>query len=304
LRGPIFWLKAARAPFFTGSLAPIVVGTATAFYETGAVDWPLAVLALLALTCLHAGANLANDYYDHLTGNDEINVTRAAPFTGGSRFIQNGRAQPWEILAASLVSLAIGAAIGVYLVAVAGWPILVLGIIGGATGFFYTAPPLKLGYRGLGEPFILLDFGLLPVLGAHYVQAQTFPASAVMGGLMVGLLMTNVLWINQFQDAAADAAVNKRHWVVRLGRRASSRIHAALFALAYAAIVAGVLWRVLPGWALLGLLSLPLAAKASAVSLAHHDQLDRLTPANAATVLVHLTTSILVALGLAIAGLS
>ncbi|UCC68411.1 MAG: 1,4-dihydroxy-2-naphthoate octaprenyltransferase, partial [Armatimonadota bacterium] len=268
----------------------------------GAVSWLLAALALVALVCLHAGANLANDYYDHVSGNDEINVTRAYPFTGGSRFIQEGKAQPWEILAASLVSLGVGAAIGVYLVIVTGWPILVLGIVGGATGFFYTAPPLKLGYRGVGEMFILLDFGLLPVLGAHYVQTQTFSAGAGVAGTSVGLLMTNVLWINQFQDLEADAAVGKRNWVVRLGRRVSSRLHAALFALAYAAIIAGVAWRALPGWSLLGLLSVPLAAKASAVSLKHHDQLDRLTPANAATVGTHLATSVLLALGIAIAG--
>lgn len=302
MRGPIFWLKAARAPFFTGSLAPIMVGTATALYEAGAVSWPRAALALAALTCLHAGANLANDYYDHLSGNDEINVTRAAPFTGGSRFIQEGKAQPWEILAASLVSLGVGAAIGAYLVLVSGWPILVLGIIGGATGFFYTAPPLKLGYRGVGEVFILLDFGLLPVLGAEYVQTQSFSAGAAAAGACVGLLMTNVLWINQFQDMEADAAVGKRNWVVRLGRRASSAIHAGLFALAYGAIIGGVVWGVLPIWALLGLLSLPLAAKASVVSLKHHDQLDRLTPANVGTIGAHLATSALLAAGLVIAG--
>ncbi len=304
LRGPVFWLKAARAPFFTGSLAPIVVGTATAFYEAGALSWPRALLALLALVCLHASADLSNDYYDHLSGNDEINVTRAYPFTGGSRFIQDGKAQPWEILAASLVSLGLGAAIGVYLIAVAGWPILALGIIGGASGFFYTAPPLKLGYRGVGEIFILLNFGLLPVLGAHYVQTQTFSASAAITGLSVGLLMTNVLWINQFQDAEADAAVGKRNWVVRLGRRTSSGIHAALFALAYAAIIAGIVWRVLPPWAVLGLLSLPLAVKASAVSVRHYDHLDRLTPANAATVAAHLATSILLGAGIVIGRLA
>ena len=301
MRGPLFWLKAARAPFFTGSLAPIIVGTATAFYEAGTMNWPFAALALLALVCLHAGANLANDYYDHVSGSDEINVTRAAPFTGGSRFIQDGRAQPWEILAASLVSLAFGAAIGVYLAVVTGWPILVLGILGGATGFFYTAPPLKLGYRGMGEPVVFLDFGLLPVLGAHYLQTGTFSTGAAVSGVSVGLLMTNVLWINQFQDLEADAAVSKRHWVVRLGRRASSRVHAALFALAYAAIIVGIVWRVLPAWAALGLLSFPLAVRASSASRKHHDHLDRLTPANVATIGTHFATSVLVALGLVIA---
>jgi 1,4-dihydroxy-2-naphthoate octaprenyltransferase len=301
LRGPVFWLKAARAPFFTGSLAPIMVGTAAAFYEAGMISWLNAALALIALVSLHAGANLANDYFDHVTGNDEINVSYATPFTGGSRLIQAGVVQPWEILAASLISLGLGAAIGTYLVVATGWPILVLGVVGGATGFFYTAPPLKLGYRGVGEIFIFLDFGLLPVLGAYYVQTQTFSAGAAVAGACVGFLMTNVLWINQFQDAEADAAVGKRHWVVRLGRRRAARVHAALFALAYGAIIGGAAWGALPGWAMLGLVSLPLAARASLVSARHHDELDQLTPANVGTIAAHLATSVLMALGIAIA---
>jgi len=300
-RGPIFWLKAARAPFFTGSLAPVLVGTAAAFYHSGSIDWLRALLALLAITALHAGANLANDYYDHLSGNDEINLTRAWPFTGGSRFIQEGWARPREILAASLISIAFGALIGLYFVSLLGWPILLLGLFGAATGFFYTASPLRLGYRGLGEIVIFLDFGLLPVLGAHYVQTETFPAIAVLAGSVVGLLMTNVLWINQFQDAEADAAVGKRHWVVRLGLRSSVVVHAALFAAAYGLIAAGIAADILPAWSSLAFLSAPLALLAAAVSLRHHDHLDRLRPANIATIAVHLATAILLAIGLALA---
>ncbi|HUU54703.1 MAG TPA: 1,4-dihydroxy-2-naphthoate octaprenyltransferase [Armatimonadota bacterium] len=301
LRGPLFWLKAARAPFFTGSLAPILVGTAAAFYRTGSMSWLRAALALLAIFFLHAGANLANDYYDHLSGNDEINVTRAAPFTGGSRFIQEGWARPREILAASLLSIGLGALIGLYFVSLLGWPILLLGLFGAATGFFYTASPVQLGYRGLGEIVIFLDFGLLPVLGADYVQTGTFSAAAAVGGSVVGLLMTNVLWINQFQDAEADAAVGKRHWVVRLGPRSSAAIHAALFAAAYAIIAAAIAAGTLPAWSSLAFLSSPLALLAAAVSLRHHNHLDRLRPANIATIAAHLTTAILLAIGLALA---
>jgi 1,4-dihydroxy-2-naphthoate octaprenyltransferase len=300
-RSPIFWLKAARAPFFTGSLAPVLVGTAAAFYHSGSIDWLRAILALLAITALHAGANLANDYYDHLSGNDEINLTRAGPFTGGSRFIQEGWAQPREILAASLISIAFGALIGLYFVSLLGWPILLLGLFGAATGFFYTASPLRLGYRGLGEIVIFLDFGLLPVLGAHYVQTETFPPIAALAGSVVGLLMTNVLWINQFQDAEADAAVGKRHWVVRLGLRSSAVVHAALFASAYGLIAAGIAADILPASSSLAFLSAPLALLAAAVSIRHHNHLDRLRPANIATIAVHLATAILLAIGIALA---
>ena len=300
-KGPIFWLKAARAPFFTGSLAPVAVGTALAVHQAGAANWLLAALALLALVCLHAGANLANDYYDHVSGNDAINRSYAAPFTGGSRFIQEGRVRPGEVLAASLVSLGLGGAIGAYLVWAVGWPLLLLGVIGAVTGLCYSAPPLKLSYRGLGEFCVLLDFGVLSVLGAYYVQAKAFSWGAGLAGLVVGLLMANVLWINQFQDAEADAAVGKRHWVVRLGRRKATAVHAAVFTAAYLCIVAGIGSGAFPPWAALGLLSLPLAVRASTVAITNHDRLDSLRPANVSTIAAHLATSLLMALGFAIA---
>jgi len=300
-RGPAFWLHAARAPFFTGSLAPVLVGTATAFYETGSVFWLYAILALLAIVLLHAGANLTNDYYDHLSGNDAINVNRATPFTGGSRLIQRGIVQPRDILSAALVSLAAGCAIGGYLAWATGWPLLVLGTIGASTGFFYTAAPLKLGYRGLGELVVFLDFGVLPVLGAHYIHAHAFSYPSVIAGIAVGLLMTNVLWINQFQDAQADAAVGKRHWVVRLGRKRAARVHAALFALSYFAMLFGVQTSVLPTWSALGLLPIPLALWASLISSMRYDDLERLRPANTLTIATHGASSGLLAVGLILA---
>lgn len=298
MRGPLFWLQAARAPFFTGSLAPIAVGTALAYYHTGQIHWPHALLALVALTALHAGANLANDFFDHLSGNDAANTTYVRPFTGGSRVIQEGTAQPWEILVFSLACMGLGAAIGAYLVWACGWPILALGVIGGLTGFFYTAPPFKFVYRGIGEFFIFLDFGVLPVVGAYYVQTGHFSDLAILASFPTALLITAVLWINQFQDMEADGSVNKRHWVVRLGRPAAAQVHVTFLLLSQLIPVAGVLAGLLPHWALLALLGLPPALQATKVALTSHSDLPRLTPANAATIGCHLLTSLGLALGL------
>ncbi|MBN1459819.1 MAG: 1,4-dihydroxy-2-naphthoate octaprenyltransferase [Armatimonadetes bacterium] len=297
-RGLLFWLRAARAPFFTGSFAPALVGSATAYHELGGLDWLRAFLVLVGLTAIHAGANLANDYYDHLSGNDEINVSRAAPFTGGSRFIQDGLARPRDLLLASLVCLGVGGIVGLYLTYLAGWPILALGLFGGLTGFAYTAPPLKLGYRGLGEAIVFLNFGLLPVLGAHFVQTGGFGLGPLLAGTVVGLLMANVLWINQFQDADADEAVGKRHWVVRLGRRRAALVHTGLFGTTYTLLALCVWAQLLPAGVLLALLSLPLACWAAVVSLRRYDQLEALRPANVATILTHISSSVLLAAGL------
>lgn len=300
-RGPGFWLKAARAPFFTGALAPMLVGTTLAYYKGYAVNWPYAILGTIALVLLHASANLSNDYFDHLTGDDEANTSFATPFTGGSRVIQTGEAKPWEIIVASLLCMALAALIGFYLVWRVGWPVLWLGVFGGLTGLFYTMPPFKFIYRGSGEPFIFLDFGLLPVLGAYYLQTRTFAPAAFLAGVPVGLLILGVLWINQFQDRDADESVCKKHWVVRLGRHAAARVHVVVLATTYASIVLGVVTGLFPFWALLGLLAIPLAIKAAVTALMYYDDLGNLTPSNAATIGAHFVTSLLLSVGFVLA---
>lgn len=278
-----------------------MVGTALAYYHTGRVDWLLAVLAAVSLTLLHASANLANDFFDHLSRNDDLNRSFASPFTGGSRVIQDGLIPAWQIIVAAALSMGAAALIGFYLVWVAGWPILWLGVVGGLTGFFYTAPPFRFVYRGWGELFIFIDFGLLPVLGAYYLQAHAFPPAAFLAGVPVGLLIVGVLWINQFQDAEADAAADKRHWVVRLGRQRAAKVHVALLALTYLSVIAGVATGLFPVHALLALLSLPLAIQAGRVALKSYDDLPQLTPANAATIGTHFVLSLLLSLGFILA---
>ncbi|MEN6643933.1 MAG: 1,4-dihydroxy-2-naphthoate octaprenyltransferase [Armatimonadia bacterium] len=290
-----------RAPFFTGSVAPIMVGTALAYYHTGRVDWLLAVLATVALTLLHASANLSNDFFDHLTRTDDLNRSFASPFTGGSRVIQEGLVPAWQMLVAALLTMGAGALIGFYLVWVAGWPILWLGVIGGVTGFFYTAPPFRFVYRGIGEPFIFIDFGLLPVLGAYFLQARSFPAAAFLAGVPMGLLIMGVLWINQFQDSEADAVAGKRHWVVRLGRQRAAKVHVAVLALTYVSVFVGIALGMFPPHTLVVLLSLPLAVQAGKVVLASYDDLPNLTPANAATIGTHFVVSLLLSLGFVLA---
>ena len=299
----LFWLKASRFQFLTGSMMPVLVCGAIAWHETHSFHWGYWLLTLLGMMFIHSGANFANDYYDHVSGNDEANVEYLSPFTGGSRVIQNGQAAPWQVLVAGLACLAAGSAIGLVLVWLRGWWVLGIGLVGVISAFFYTAPPLKLGYRGVGEPFIALNFGILPALGTYYVQAQAFSWGALAAGLPSTFLITAVLFINQFQDMRADAAVSKRHWVVRLGRRRSRWVYYGLVAGAPASIVAGVALGWLPVAALVALAAfLPLAKALSAVHL-HYDDPARLGPANAATVAMHLLTGVLLTGGIVAATL-
>ncbi len=300
LQTAFFWFKATRPEFLTGSVMPVLVGGALAYNATGHLLWGYFLLTLVALMLLHSAANLANDYYDHVSGNDWVNKEFVRPFSGGSRLIQQGLAEAKHILLASLICLFTGALIGAYLVWMRGWPILILGVVGGLSGFFYTAKPLQLGYRGLGEIFIGLDFGVLPVLGTYYVQTQQFSAAAAIASLPVTFLIMAVLWINQFQDYNADKAVNKLHWVVRLGRRRASYVYVGMLAAANLSLILGVVSGVLPPLAAAVLLTLPLTVLAARTALRFYDDLPRLLPANTTTIPLHLLTGILLTAGMAV----
>ena len=206
------WIVAIRAPFFTASAIPVLVGTALAWNMTGRFDWFKFILVLIGVPMFNAGTNLANDYYDHKTGNDEVNLT-PTPFSGGSRVIQKGMVPPRQMLIGSFLFFGLGSVIGLYLNAVTpGNIILYLGIFGLLTGFFYTATPVLIGYRGIGELIVGLDLGVLAVIGAFYVQAQSLSWPAFWISLPIGFLVAGILYINQFPDYDADKAVNKSTW--------------------------------------------------------------------------------------------
>jgi len=141
----------------------------------------------------------------------------------------------------------------------------------------------------------------LPLPLARTLPPPAFPPAAFLAGIPVGLLIMGVLWINQFQDRDADASVNKRHWVVRLGRHAAARVHVVVLGATYVSIILGVIVGLFPVWALLALLAIPLAIKAAVTALMYYDDLGNLTPSNAATIGAHFVTSLLLSVGFVLA---
>jgi 1,4-dihydroxy-2-naphthoate octaprenyltransferase len=294
------WIVAIRVPFFTASVAPAVVGVAVAFYEGYAVNWWYAALTLVGLVAVHGGTNLANDYFDHVTRDDWVNLT-PTPFSGGSRVIQDGVLSPRAVFIYSLACFAVGIACGLYLWRVTpGNVVLWLGLFGVASGALYTALPVAIGYRGVGELFVGLNFGPVAVLGAHYVQTGYLSPAALMASIPVGLLIAAVLYINEFPDYDADRQVNKKTLIVLLGPERARYGYIIIIALTYAAVAAFVAFGGLPAWALISLLTLPLAVKAAAVLMRRYREPYKLLPANALTILVHFATGILLAVGLAL----
>ena len=216
---------ACRPKFLIASAAPVLVGSSLAYATAGAFEPYLFILALLAIMALHAGANMANDYFDHISGNDWLN-RNPTPFSGGSRYIQEGILSPKATLLTSLLWLTIGSIIGIIIFLLTqSIFILILGLLGLLGGFLYTAGPVRLSYRSVGEPVIAFLFGLLPVYGSYYLQARTFDTAPLLPGFIIGILIFLVILINEFPDVTPDAAANKKTLVVRFGVSASIWIY-------------------------------------------------------------------------------
>lgn len=287
------YLMEVRAPFFTASIVPIVLGSVIAFHTTQTFNWIYFVLALIGGIFLHAGANVINDYFDHLSQNDEINKEFVRPFTGGSRLIQEGLLTPKEVLIEAIICLFVGSVIGLYLSYKLGWVILLIGIFGVLSATFYVFPGIILVGRGIGEALIGINFGILMTFGAYYVQTGIFSWVPIVASLPVALLITAVLYINQFQDAKADQSVGKNHLVVRLGKKQAVKGFILIMLLTYLIVVLGVVTDILPPISLIALLTLPLAFKSIKIAQANYDDSIKLVPANASTIMNHLFTGLL-----------
>lgn len=292
------FVNAVRLPFLTATMVPVLIGAAIAYYDLGTAggfDWGLFGLTLLGVALFHLGTNTANDYFDHRSGADEANFT-PTPFSGGSRVIQRGLVDPRTMAVFALSFYVLGTFVGltlVYLLWPAGITILWLGLAGFLLGFLYTAPPARLAHRGVGELAVAVGFGPLIVLGAYFVQTGTFSNGALLASIPIGALIAAVLYINEFPDKEGDARVGKRTLIVRLPDRAAVIGYHALLTVAYGTILVGVILESFPVYTLAALLTVPLAAKASIILNRNYRFPYRLIPANAFTILVHLTTGIL-----------
>jgi 1,4-dihydroxy-2-naphthoate polyprenyltransferase len=272
------WLSALRAPFLLASLLPCLMGAAWAAHlGLGMTPWMLPA-ALLVLGLLHAGVNVINDYHDHLTGTDTINRERVAPFTGGSRVIQEGLLSPPAVRRLGGSLLALSALLGIGLALVTDPALLAVGLAGLLIGWGYSAPPLRLNSRGLGEPSVAMAFALIPA-GMVMVAGGGFTPSALILGLPTGLLVTCMLYINQFPDRRADALSGKLHWVARLAPARARWGYPLLAAGAYLALIAAVWAGAMPGITLFGLAAAPLSLAASAQLMKHYSSPGKLAPA-------------------------
>jgi 1,4-dihydroxy-2-naphthoate octaprenyltransferase len=299
---PARYLAATRPGFLAASAVPVLIGVAVAFLE-GEFHGLLALLTLFGALLAHGGANVLNDYYDERAGCDGINDDRVFPFTGGSRVLQNSVLTLDQMARFGWVLMATAASIGLALTMLSGPLLLGIGLVGLIIGWAYSAPPLRLCARGLGELSVALAFGVLIPVGAAYVQLGEISPAAIWAGLPIALFISLVLYINQFPDLRADAATGKRNLVVRLGSDKARAGYPVMVALAYGILILGATIGVLPGFALLGLLSAPLHGRAGAILWRHAGEPDALRPAIVATLSGAMAHGLLLTVGLTLAAL-
>jgi 1,4-dihydroxy-2-naphthoate octaprenyltransferase len=247
------WLVAARPRTLPAAVAPVLVGTSLAIGED--TFRPLAfACALLGSVFIQIGTNLSNDYSDARRGADTEDRLGPVRVTAG------GLMPPRQVLIGTYVAFGLAVLAGVYLIAIAGWQLLLVGAASILAGVLYTGGPRPYGYEGLGELFVFLFFGVVAVVGSYFVQTEHLRWEAFALSVPVGLLAAAILLVNNIRDADTDRRAGKKTLAVRLGRERARGLFVASIAGAYVTVpLVAVLGRDMPPLVLLALLSLPLA---------------------------------------------
>ncbi len=232
------WVAGARPRTLSAGLVPVAVGTAVAVGEGSATAWWRAAVALVVAMALQVGVNFANDYSDGVRGTDDS--TRIGP----RRLVGSGLVEARRVKWAAFGALGTAAAAGAVLAATVGWELLVVGVLCLAAGWAYTGGPRPYGYRGLGEVFVFVFFGLVATAGTTYVLLERLDWLAVLCGVPVGLWAVSLLMTNNLRDIDGDAASGKRTLAVRLGDRRTRLAYMAVMEGSYAAtLVASITGR-------------------------------------------------------------
>ena len=287
---PAQWLAGARPRTLPAAVAPVLVGTGVAVALDGFRLVP-AVLALVVALALQVAVNYANDYSDGRRGTDADRV-------GPMRLVGSGAATPRQVLLAAGLAFGVATVAGVALAALSSWWLVAVGAVCIAAAWTYTGGPLPYGYRALGEVFVFVFFGPVAVVGTTFVQTRAVEGLAVAASVPIGLLIVDILVVNNLRDIVGDTVAGKRTLAVLLGDRATRLLYVGLFVVVFA-VVAGI--GVGRPWALLGLLAAPLAVPPARTVLTG-GRGPALIGALAGTGRLTLATGVLLGAGIAVSG--
>ncbi|MHA7631560.1 1,4-dihydroxy-2-naphthoate polyprenyltransferase [Corallococcus sp. M7] len=245
------WLMAVRPKTLTAGAVPVLVGTALA-YSNGVGRLLPALAALVGAVLIQIGTNFINDFYDFKKGAD------TEERLGPKRVTQSGLIAPGTVLLGGLGCFALATLVGLYLVAVGGWPIVAIGVASLLCGYAYTGGPFPLAYLGLGDLFVLIFFGIVAVTGTYYVQAGVVSPAAWWASVPVGAIGTCLIVVNNQRDASTDVKAGKRTMAVRFGQGFGRAEYVLLLVASYVTPFVLFARGYASAWVFLPLLSLPL----------------------------------------------
>ncbi|MEN8237836.1 MAG: 1,4-dihydroxy-2-naphthoate polyprenyltransferase [Actinomycetota bacterium] len=246
------WMMAARPATLLASVAPVLIGTASAWRDGVFALLPF-IVVLIAALAIQIGVNFANDLADAARGAD----TEAR--IGPQRAVASGVITASDMRRGMIISFAVAATGGIYLIWYAGWPILVIGVVSIIAALGYTNGPIPYGYYGLGEVFVFIFFGLVATAGTRYVFSPSVPAAVWAGSVVMGLLAAAILEANNIRDIDTDVVAGKRTLAVVLGRQRARKLYAATVISAFVTIIFGVSRGFPPPMAMISLVAAPLS---------------------------------------------
>ena len=284
--------RIAGVKIWIASLVPMMVATVMAYIEIGRIEFKWWTLSIVGILLIETLKHCMNDIVDYKSGVDlSIMPEQFTEFSGGKKVLTENILTIKEVKNIGILIFLIVVAIGTY-ISVAWEPkAFYIGIIGVFLACAYSLPPFSFCYRGLGEITVGITYGPLLMLGMYVVLTRHVSAFPLLVSIPLGIIITNVLWINQYPDYEADKKNNKRNWVVRLGKKKSLVVYAINYFLAYLFFVGmGVhtnnyLW-------LLGLASIPMAWKSYLIAAKYYDYIPKMVRANQLTVNVYIITGL------------
>jgi len=297
------WWRAFRYHFVPSSFLPAILGGVVAWTQTGIIHKWFFFLVVLGVTLNHIALNMTDDYFDYRASVDQKNKKTVNPYAGGSGTLTSGKIKPQDMRFVFTSFYVLTMIIGLYLCAARTWWLLAFGLFGMASSYFYTAPPIRYGYRGFGEFSQLVNFSLTIGLGAYVVQTVFFSWEAFWVLLPLGLMMFAMIIINEIPDRKDDATAGKNNLVVLFGAKKAVRLYAAAMIAAYLVILFTPLFHLTSYWIYLALFTLPWSARASVILKRNISDTSRLAPANLLTIRAHNLTGILLIVAYLIEGI-
>jgi 1,4-dihydroxy-2-naphthoate octaprenyltransferase len=293
LKNIAIWWQAFRFHFVPPSYMPAILGSVIAWALMGEFYFWYFLITVIGVTLNHVALNMTDDYFDYKHSVDQATDREKNPYCGGSGTLTSGLIHPKQMYRVFMTGYFITIILGLYLTVERGWWVLIIGGFGMGCAYFYTAPPIRYGYRGFGELSQLINFSLTIGLGAYYVQSRGISWEAMWALLPLGFMMFSMITINEIPDEAEDRAGGKKNLVVLFGKKTAVWLYGMTMMIAYLIVIVTPILGITTYWIFLSLATLPWFIKAFSILHRNYQDPQKMSPANMLTIRIHNITGIL-----------